>query len=248
MIVQHVETGWEVIFQPAHGLLAADIGRRLAGGLQCEYWFETLTAINRHDDSKVAFRSKQRTYVTEAGAPRNFDQVSMSDQQRFEEVHNRLENAYRKHRWIGLLESQHADFLYAGSDVSKDLKQLLKDEKQRRRRTLKELDSTSDQLQAAYEVFRWCDRLSLILSRGRLPEMGRRLEIMTFSDDTRSDIFQSDDGAVHVEPWPFEADAFDVSVEVHQLKQLAFDDDEELEMALRSAPTLVRSWRFQQQE
>lgn len=148
MIVRHVRDGWEVIFQPAHGLLAGALAEQLATDRRSAYWFETKTAVAKHEDSKVAFRSGDRNYVTEAGAPKDFTQVKLSARERFVEVRERLENAYRQHRWIGLLESHHADFLYQDRDVSKSLSQLLEGE---RERTLSELKLTQGDLLNAYD-------------------------------------------------------------------------------------------------
>lgn len=244
MIVSSAANGWDVVFQPAHGLLAADLARRLNAEWQSSFWFETLIAIATHDDSKVAFRSNERTYLTEAGAPQNFDQVKMTSEQRYQEVRSRLENAYRKHRWIGLLESTHADFLFGSTDVSNELRQLLEDETDRRRRTLKELDKTAEDLGAAYHVMRWCDRLSLILCGRRIPEMNRRLEIVTAAGQPRSEIFRHEDDSLGITPWPFNEQEFTVTVEAHPLNELSFDDDQQLEQALKEATTKQWRWNF----
>lgn len=245
MIVTHVENGWEIVFQPAHGLLAGALARNFAEDRRCRFWFETVAAIICHDDSKVAFDRGQTNYLTDVGAPKNFAQVEMTAKQRFIEVRDRLENAYRKHRWIGLLESQHADFLYRDSETSDLLLNLLQSERQRRADTLDELQHSEQDLHAAYDIMRWCDRCSLILCQNGLPEMGRRLEIITFEDGTRFDVFyDQDQDRVRVDPWPFESDELTLSVEVHHLKQLAFQDDADLEHCLKQGETTIREWAF----
>lgn len=245
MIVTNVEGGWEIVYQPAHGLLAGKLAEHFSEDRRCEFWLETKTAIFGHDDNKVAFRSGERTYITDVGAPKDFTLVSMTSKQRFKEVRDRIENAYRKHRWIGLLESRHAAFIYADNTTSKSLRTLLTDEQSRRTSVLRSLKRKQRDLEQAYEVMRWSDRCSLILCQSRIPEMNRRLEVITFRDGTRSDISRRENGSLMVEPWPFSVDEFSVATEVHLLSQLSFGDDAELRAALDSADVEDRVWRFE---
>ncbi|MEW4563181.1 DUF3891 family protein [Bremerella sp. JC770] len=247
MIVKPCDEGWNVIFQPAHGLLAGMLAREFADDRRCPYWFETITAIATHDDGQVAFQSGDRRYTTQAGAPKDFTDVEMSADQRYQKVRECLENAYRKHRWIGLLESQHAEFLYGDKEgTSRDLKKLLKEERKRRKQTLDELALEADDLQIAYDVMRWCDRCSLILCQDAIPAMGRSVEVITFADGTRIDLCQDESETLRITPWVFDSDQFEVTVEEHRLTQLSFADDKELEEALRSATTHVRRFTFAQ--
>lgn len=243
MIVTNVESGWEVIFQPAHGLLAGRLADDLAESLHGEYWFETKAAITAHDDFKDEFVPDSGAYVTDVGAPRDFTLVDMDDGQRFKESSRRLQNAYRKHRWIGLLTSRHIDFLYGDASVSKPLEELIAKEQRERRSHLRKLGVKKADLDHAYSVMRWCDRCSLILCRGRLPAMQRWLEITSIGK-TRYDISQSDRGTVTVSPWPFTSDSFEVDVEVFCLSQLRFDDDETLGEALSDCEPEKRIWKF----
>lgn len=244
MIVTNVESGWDIAFQPAHGLLAGKIADQLAGRFWNEYWFETKAAIIAHDDQKIQLQSNDKFYVTDVGAPRDFTLVAMSDRQRFEEVQDRLRNAYRKHRWIGLLESLHADFLHSGNDVCDDLKELLAAETDHRKKVARQLSTTKAKLKHAYEVMRWCDRCSLILCQAALPTMQRRLEINSIKDE-RFEIWQRKDDSLCISPWPFKNDQFDVDVEIFQLKQLSFENDGDLGKALDACTPRDRKWRFQ---
>ncbi|QDS99459.1 putative oxidoreductase YghA [Adhaeretor mobilis] len=72
---------------------------------RCPYWFETITAIATHDDGQVAFQSGDRHYTTQAGGPQDFTEVETSAEQRRKKVRDCLEDSYRKHSWISLLES-----------------------------------------------------------------------------------------------------------------------------------------------
>ncbi len=244
MIVTNVEQGWEIIFQPAHGLLAGFLAENFAVNYQTKYWFETKVAITAHDDSKIAFQPGKRNYVTDAGAPKDFTLVSMSARERFIEFRDRLKNAYRKHRWIGLLKSTHADFLYSSQSVSKSLQQLLDQEQEHRKLLTRHLKMKKTDLSQAYEAMHWCDRCSLILCQNKLPAMQRRLEILTTSDGERSEIWKREDETIGIDPWRFTENEFEVSVEVHMLKQLAYENDEELEAALNDCQLQVRCWTF----
>ncbi len=111
MIVRNVETGWKIVFQPPHGLLASQLAMQLNGDLRTENWAGTLAAIADHDDDQADFSSNGTTYVSDAGVPRDFAQIAMSDESRLKKTRRRLLKAYRKDRWVGLLTSYHAEVL-----------------------------------------------------------------------------------------------------------------------------------------
>lgn len=247
MIVSNVESGWEIVFQPAHGLLAGKIAEHFDESLRSEFWFETKAAITAHDDQKIQLQTDRRVYVTELGAPRDFTLVSMSDQQRFEEVRDRLRNAYRKHRWIGLLESMHADFLYSDQDVCSELAELLDSGQSKRKTVSRQLATTKAKLKHAYDIMKWCDRCSLILCQGKVPAMERRLEINSLHKD-RYEIWQREDKSLCIAPWPFSTDSFEVGVEVFELQQLSFENDRELGDALDACKPQYRKWAFRQSD
>ncbi|TWT90288.1 hypothetical protein Mal64_06730 [Pseudobythopirellula maris] len=246
MIVNPTDEGWDIVFQPAHGLLAAKLASEFAEDRRCPFWLETVTAIATHDDGQVAFQPGDRRYLTQAGAPKDFTAVELSAEQRYEKTRDCLENAYRKHRWTGLLESQHAEFLYGEKDAASDsLKELLANERQHREHVLDELELDRDDLQIAYDIMRWCDRCSLILCQDRIPSIGRNLEVITFANGTRVDLSQDDSGNLRINPWLFGTAKFEATVEVHRLTRLAFEDDEQLEQALRDCTTHVRRYEFE---
>lgn len=248
MIVTNVESGWEIVFQPSHGLLAGLLADHFAPWRQGPFWFETKAAITAHDDQKMRFKKGSRNYLTESGAPKDFSWVSKTAKKRFKEVSRRLKTAYRKHRWVGLLESLHAEQLYGSQSVSDSLADLLQAERKHRKQTLKGLSLKQSDLRRAYDTLRWCDRCSLILCQSALPTMQRRLEIITCSDDVRFDVHQRDDETVGVEPWPFGRDEFTASVEVRKLEQLTFEDDAELGKAIADCDPEIREWRFTRED
>jgi hypothetical protein len=109
MIVRNVESGWEIVFQSAHALLAGQLASHLRQSAKIRYWPETLAAILDHDDHKEAFGNN--VYLTELGAPKDFTQFRFTARERCEEVRRRIDSGYRKHRWVGLLAARHAQEL-----------------------------------------------------------------------------------------------------------------------------------------
>lgn len=70
MIVNNIEAGWEVIFQPAHGMLAGHIAQCLNEQHRTPLWTFTQTAITMHDDESEDFLDHADDYLTELGAPK----------------------------------------------------------------------------------------------------------------------------------------------------------------------------------
>lgn len=244
MIVTNTETGWEIIFQPSHGLLAGQIADQLNEGFQTRFWFAARAAIAQHDDEQPDFSANNRIHLTKLGAPKDFTLVVMTAEERFRKNQRVIEQSYRKSRWMGLLESMHMEFLYKDEKVSKDLADLLKQERSHRRKVMRQLGIDKTDLKHAYQTLRWCDRCSLILCQNRLPAMQRRLEIITTSDQIRYEVWQREDQSVSVDPWPFGVEAFEVGVEVYTVEQLSFNDDRELGEKLSKTKPEYRAWQF----
>lgn len=242
MIVNYINQGWQVIYQLAHGLLAGQIAMQFRADLRPEFWCETLTAIVQHDDRKAAFHGT--SHLTEAGAPQSFTEVEPTAAQIHEENLRRLNAGYKKHRWIGLLQSMHIDCLYAAMPVAAPMRRLIDRERKHRRQVLRELNAESSELEYAYEFLHWCDRCSLILCQDEIPAMNRRLEVIQGLTDETYFIHQLQDATLTVEPWPFAADSFEVGVEYRILKQIRYDSDEQLAEALDRASVQVATWRF----
>lgn len=246
MIVTSVEKGWEIVFQRSHGLLAAQIADAFRPDLKPELWIETLEAIASHDDFKEPFNGHY--YVTDLGAPKDFALVSMSAKERYSEAHRRIQEGTREHRWVGLLMSRHVEHLYGNTEeTSAAMKELIENERERRKTVLRSLKRTLADLEDAYELLRWCDRCSLILVRGHIPAMGRHIEITHGLKDERYHLLQREDKTLAVDPWPFAADEVNVGVEVHLATQLAFKDDAELIEHLDAGEVDYRKWTFRKE-
>ena len=239
MIVNLVPEGWEIIYQQAHALLAAQIAFAWREADRPVRWVDTLAAIAQHDDGQRYWAGK--IGLTEAGAPANFTMLPFS----LEQVRQVMEEARFQGQWRSLLTSMHLSFLYEelrGQNIQTD--NFLDEQIQNQANWLKFLKITKKEAQKAYDLMQWCDRLSLILCRQELPEAERALEISNGPDGNRYDVRQLANGTIQVLPWPFESNYFTVTVEASYLQQLQFQSEDELAAALRQAPICLKSWKL----
>jgi len=241
MIVRQKNTGWSIIFHTSHGLLAQAIAARLNVASDLPYWFETQVQIGLHDDLHCVYENGKREHLTDAGAPCDFTLVPMKDENRVQEMQARIEEAYRKHTWLGIMQSKHAECLYSREDVTADMERMLKVEAKRRSAAMANLDIEPTTVQSTYDWMQFCDRFSLILCGDDVPAMNRRLEIITDSAGTRFDVWQDEDDRIRADPWPFDTDQVELRVEYRILKQLSFADDAELNEAFKAAAVECRT-------
>jgi hypothetical protein len=246
MIVNPTSTGWQVIYQQAHALLAAQLAWAWPPFLAPDRWVGLLAATAQHDDEQAAWHGRGGHHgLTPAGAPANFTQVAFS----IEQATGVLHAARFQGRWRSLLTSLHLSTLYEPLRASQPAITAFLDElRASQTRWTKELHLTKSQARQAYDLLHWCDRLSLILCRQELPEMGRAVEIypdpLGASHRTTHVVRQpaGPGTAVVISPWPFASKELVVSVEAQQLQQLQFRDDAELAAALHQGPIETLSW------
>ena len=241
MIVNSTPAGWQIIYQQAHALLAMQLAWHWSPTLPPDRWVGLLAAIAQHDDEQAAWQGRGGHYgLTPAGAPANFTQKAFS----MEQARGVLSAAQFQGRWRSLLTSLHLSLLYEGlrgqkKEIDAFLDELLASQEKWRRA----LKIPKKEAQQAYDLLHWCDRLSLILCRHEIPEMGRAVEIHQGPDGTTHTLAQPvESGPVGINPWPFQAREIEVSVEASVLTQLQFKDDAELAAALRAAPIETLRW------
>lgn len=240
MIVNAVEEGWEIIFQRAHGLLAAKIADKLATGLRPDptYWIETLTAIAEHDDGQQTWNGKN--HVTDKGAPLDF---SYHDPD-LEQARKVVANGAYKSQWIALLTSMHTYYLYkpsAGKD--QDVKIFLEEQEDYQKRLRRHLKMNKQEAEAAYTFMRWCDEFSLVLCRNQTPPQGRKLETGALPQDMPRFI-SAQENFYTVTPWCFEEDEFELFTEACYLPKLSYKNDNELLEQILNSKVQIKSWRF----
>lgn len=245
MIVNPAPTGWQVIYQQAHALLAAQLLWHWPPALPPARWVGLLAATAQHDDEQAAWHGRGGHYgLTPAGAPASFTQKEFS----FAQATGVLAAARFQGQWRSLLTSLHLSCLYEelrgqSAEVAAFLDEL-KASQQRWRRALKLSKAETDH---AYALLHWADRLSLILCRHEVPEMGRALEIHTVAGQRYEIIQPQAAGPLTLRPWPFAAARVEVSVEAQLLKQLQFRDDAELAAALRAGQAEELRWVFEKE-
>ena len=239
MIVKSIPVGWEVIYQRAHGLLAAELGFYWKIADRPPYFMQTLLAIAEHDDGVPESKSPEN--LTEAGAPKHFQLLGRSAQQ----YRSVMEISTAKSRWNALMTSMHMTFLYEDKKYEdRDIEEFIKEQHQYQKQLIKELKISQEEAEKAYRFVEWCDALSLLLCMDKIQPEQRRMDISTGPDGTMYQIWQDEKERLRVEPWPFEPDTFTVEVEYRELHQLQFKNTDELDESLGQADIKARSWNF----
>lgn len=241
MILNKAETGWEIIYQRAHALLAAKLVTYWRPEDRPLRWTETLNAIAQHDNGWQEWEPGQR--LTASGAPRHFSETPLN--QIVQQAERVVDRAWHQSLWVGLLISRHISHLYEpqrGNLTALD--QLLDEQQSRRQQWRRFLEVTSEEVDAAYALLLWGDTLSLILCCDDLPFDERRLEIGRGPQGKDYNVRQCSKGTVTIDPWPYTQDEFSVAVDVHQLNQLTFESEEALAQALHHTPVSRRVWHL----
>lgn len=239
MIVTQTDTGWQIINQQAHGLLAVQAAMHWQQSKRPAHWIETLIALTEHDDGQEPW--KGRNHLTTAGAPLHFQITEYS----VEQCRNMIEIGLQKSRWNALMLSMHTTFLYEqkrGTDA--ELDEFLDQQTGNQTKWRKQYGATQAETDYAYAFVQWCDALSLVLCLNQVPPEGRRLEVSVGPDGVAYYIHQRDDESLGIDPWPFDVREFPVHVETFQLTQLSFKDDPELYNAMQDAPVVIKEWVF----
>lgn len=239
MIVTPTQTGWRVIHQQAHGLLATQLALHWPLEKRPVRWVETLVALSEHDDGQDAWEG--RNHLTDAGAPLDFKVLEYSVEQAKEMIQIGLE----KSRWNALMLSMHTTFLYEekrGEDPALD--EFLNQQKTNQVKWRRQVGATVAEARYAYDFLQWCDALSLVLCQDLLPIDERRLEVSKGPDGTPYYGVKRKNGSLGLDPWPFAENEVAVHVESFRLNQLAFQDDSELYNALNDAVVEELIWEF----
>jgi hypothetical protein len=239
MIVTQTDTGWQVINQQAHGLLAVQLALHWQVDKRPVNWVETLIALTEHDDGQDPWEG--RNHLTTAGAPLHFQLLEYS----VEQCRKMIQIGLQKSRWNALLMSMHTSFLYEpkrGTD--KALDEFLDQQVDNQATWQKEASATKAEIDYAYAFLQWCDALSLILCMDQIPPEGRRLEVSKGPDGISYYIHQHTNDSIGIDPWPFDVPTFDVHIETFQVSQLVFKNDKQLYNALHAAPVETKTWTF----
>lgn len=244
MIVEYKETGWHVVTQRAHGILAAQLGSHWKLNGRPSRWMETLLAIAEHDDAETELDGEN--LLTPTGGPLNFD-MKVFDLQHCEKLSMLTQT---KSRYIALLTSMHMQFLYredaaAGNTLAKSF---LKQQASLRKAWRKNLEITESEALRIYDLLEWCDACSLLLCQCRLQPEHRKLEISAGPDKKMYHLMQTGEGTVSIEPWPFQDKSFSISFEYRIIKQLQFESSADFREAFLKTRVQEQVWRVTAQK
>jgi Protein of unknown function (DUF3891) len=241
VIVNLVDTGWEIIYHRAHALLAAQIAGNWHTPDDTARLVDTIAAIAHHDDLEREWHGDN---LTKAGAPFDF---TLDDSLSVPALYQHVEDALYRGRRVALLVSMHMSFLNEGRrGQMPELDQFLDKQIELQTGWRKSLKLSKSDAEKAYAMMQCCDRLSLILCQRQLPERERFLEISKGPSGDRYDVLLRGDNTVLVKPWPFQAKKITVRVDASYLTQMEFESNKELVEALQQAPIHSIQWTFVQ--
>lgn len=237
MIVNYIETGWEVVTQRAHGIVAAQVAMHWKAKERPKRWMETLLAIAEHDDAEVELDGEQ--LITETGGPLNFAMKQFD----LQHCHELSMLTITKSRYIALLVSMHMEFLHRDEESSdKQAREFLERQRQMQAVWRKELGIDKKEADRIYYLLEWCDAFSLLLCRRQIQPEKRGIEISTGPDGTVYQLFETEDKVLTVDPWPFETGRFTVCFESREINQLKFDSSAEFREAFIHAAVTENEW------
>ncbi|PRY84748.1 DUF3891 family protein [Mongoliibacter ruber] len=244
MIVRKTHQGLHVIFQASHGLLAGKIAEQLMVKYRPPLWLETLVAVVEHDDQQLDY--KEKNYLSELGIPLDFSEDSTGAIKSIKRAKRVFVQAKSKSIWTALLVSFHLDFLY-GSLKEKNVKAklFLNAQKAFRKKAIAYFGIEEKKALAHYALLSFCDRCSLILCKDEVPDTERKLEINTSIDGKTYYIHRQKNGTLCIEPWCFETDSFELSIEETILEQTKYKNQEELKDVLDTLPRRNMTWKFE---
>lgn len=256
MITHPMPTGWQIIYQRAHALLAAQLAMHWRVDQRPVRWIETLAAITQHDDGGREWEGKD--LLTPAGAPKDFKLGAITLEQPAEAVMH----AQYQGQYIALLQSMHSVHLF--KDFAPEYPEIATfcDEQMREQaKWRKALKMNKAEADSAYALMYWCDAFSLILCHRQMPSDGRKIEIGAGPDGTvyfgyrppesgGGDPRAGSSGGeetltLTVEPYPFDEKSFEVSIETTLIDGLTFKNDAELVSAMKNGRIERMVWRFE---
>jgi len=234
MIVNYTESGWQIITQRAHGLLAAQICAYWRKDRQPLRWVETLIAVAEHDD--VYNEWENADLLNESGGPVNFKQTGF----KLEYGQRLIGMAETKSAYIALLISRHIQFVHGDDPMAKTF---IKGLKKREGLWLKAAGIDKQEVDQAYELVEFCDAFSLLICQGLVQPEGRKIEISKGPDGKAYEMYASGEGVI-VKPWPFEIDSFVICWESRTISQLSFTSVAEFREQVSSAETIAQTLKF----
>ena len=229
----------ELIYQPSHALLSAQVAARWRWEQRPERWWQTLVAISQHDNGWV--EPEREPSLTGSGRPANF--TERTTEEALAQWRRGVARGAHQGQWIGLLIARHAWRLYQtqrGEEAAIDA--WLEEIEVQQEAWMAALGVSEEEVARADALMRWCDWFSLVLCWRRLPADGSAVSLGAGPDGTRYEAWTVGGGEVAVSPWPFTEPRFDVTAEVRTLGQVHFESSRALQEALGMATVETRTW------
>ncbi|MCB0078223.1 MAG: DUF3891 family protein [Anaerolineales bacterium] len=229
----------ELIYQPAHAAMAAQIAARWRWDSPPRRWWLTLIAIAQHDNGWV--ESELAPNRTSEGRPCNF--TERTTEEAIGQWRRGVARGVHQDRWIGLLIARHAWRLYAPNRGEEAVQDEWLDELAAQQAAWRAALGVSEaELAQADALMRWSDWCSLALCWRRLPESGEPFSLGEGPDGRRYEIRAVEAQQLTVDPWPFDVERFDLTVESRTLPQPRFATPSALQSAIANATVEPRQW------
>lgn len=234
MIVNYTESGWQIITQRSHGLLAAQICAHWKKDSQPQRWVDTLIATAEHDDVYNEFENDD--LLNEQGGPVNFKQIEFN----LEYAQRLIGMAETKSTYIALLISRHIQFVHGNDPKAKTFISGLK---KRENVWMKASCSNISEVDRGYELLEFCDAFSLLICQKLVQPEHRKIEISKGPDGKAYEMW-ADADVVIVSPWPFEISSILLSWESRTLSQLSFKSVSEFKTAIEKSQVVTHELKL----
>jgi hypothetical protein len=253
MICNKHPEGWEIVYQRAHALLAAQLVAPWREDERGARWTETLAAVAQHDDGWQEWEPGGR--LSDIGTPLHFREAPM--EAILSQSEQLTARAWHQSLWVGLLVSRHLSALHEPlRGHHADLDSFLDRQTEQRAAWRRRIGVKKSDVTHAYAFLALADTLSLLLCERRMPYGGRSVEIGDGPGGARYNARlaeRAEDGGddpeatnvLTLDPWPYRTDAFTIHLDTYRLPQLTFASHDALIEALRESDVTVRSWRVQ---
>jgi len=235
MIVNTAQDHFEIIYQRAHGMLAAKIAEQLHSSLRppADLWLETLVAIADHDDGRRGWEGD--FHINDKGHPKDFTEFKFDEEQASRVV----ATAECKSRWVSMLVSKHLVELYGDLPEARSL---VKDQYALQAKLQQHLPFDEEKSQQYYRILKWSDELSLRICKQEIPEKGEKDFLEILPDGSKSFLMHLEDKSVF--PWIFEKDKVVFTIEKRKIEKRAYKNDLDLQETLNNADISISSYKF----
>jgi len=235
MIVNEADDHFEIIYQRAHGMLAAKIAEQMDPSLRppADYWLETLVAIADHDDGRRSWEGDY--HINDKGHPKDFTEFKFDEKQAARVV----STAECKSRWVAMLVSKHLVELYEHLEEAQPLMQQQYDLQSKLQMHLPFDEAAA---QGYYRILKWSDELSLRICKYEIPVKGEKDFLETLPDGSKSYITHLEDKSVA--PWIFQKDKVVFEIEKRNIEKRVYKSDQDLQDTLNKAEVSISSYKF----